>query len=53
MFKIISILVVYSIIAKAAPPHHEFAESPDELVREFGNVIDQLLIAFSKGKLLG
>jgi hypothetical protein len=50
MWRICGILFAAFGICAAAPPHHMLAESSDPDVREFGELINEMVELFERGR---
>lgn len=50
MIKLVCVSAIILAVAYAEIPHHQLAESVDEDVRRFGELIDELVAVFEKGK---
>lgn len=50
MFKVSLVLAVFCAFVHTAPPHHQFADSSDKDVKQFGELLEQIAVLFEKGK---
>lgn len=51
MLKLAYVLAVFYAVAYAYPPHHQFAISSDKDIKHFGELLDEIIAIFEKGKI--